>query len=148
MPFASIVPTVELPPAVPFTDHVTEVPAPPVAVTMNWRVSPTETVDVCGEMRSEAGVVGVLAVPPHPTNCRLMTARTKAIKTGRALRGIRSNSCLVLFGRTSCRRKSSAGPALGFTLTAARSSPEPFEPGFHSYRRVQRRPYMRKDWFL
>ncbi len=69
-PPASMVPTVAFPPATPLTDHVTEEPAPPLAVTVNWRVSPTKTVAVLGLTWSEAETVGVLAVPPQPASCR------------------------------------------------------------------------------
>jgi hypothetical protein len=85
MPVASIVPTEESPPGIPFTAHVTEVLEVPLTVAVNCSLSRTMAVVLLGEtetemMRTAGG--GALPPPPHPTDrtsCSTAAAQRNAL---------------------------------------------------------------------
>jgi len=56
-PDVDIVPTVEFPPAMPFTVHVTAVLDVPVTVAVNCCVAPSESDALAGVMATETPVV-------------------------------------------------------------------------------------------
>jgi hypothetical protein len=85
MPVASIVPTEESPPGIPFTAHVTEVLDVPLTVALNCSFSRTMAVVLLGEtetemMRTLGGAL--LPPPPHPTDrtrCSRAAAQRNAL---------------------------------------------------------------------
>ena len=57
-----MVPTVELPPVMPFTFQVTAVLEVLVTVAVNWRVLPTRTLALVGEIVTLTGGGGLVTV--------------------------------------------------------------------------------------
>ena len=97
IPFASIVPTVALPPAIEFTDHVTVLFAMPLTVAANASFAPARIVAVEG--------VTVIPVPLLPSSAPVANRRCRVL-----CRGLSSRSATIL-GVPPARSRSFHGHA-------------------------------------
>jgi len=80
-PLAEIVPALALPPATPFTSHVTVVSVAPITIAWNCCINPRNNVALVGSMATTTlvGFVWIALVVPHPGS---QIARRQKITNG------------------------------------------------------------------
>ena len=79
-PEVLILPTLALPPTVPFTDQTTDRSITPLTLAENWSVSPERTFAVAGETSTaEEGVFELLPKPAQPESKESPSRRDRVV---------------------------------------------------------------------